>query len=579
MRILLLHSEDNLWSGPWSQPTWDRVVDLGLAGTNAYERWSRSLGCSVETLGGIDLHEYHRVRRLLEAGQGRLMDHRGLDWWELISLRFYQQIGSILTLQKFADSLQEDDEVFATRSGFQVHALGRLLGKEIRYFSSARRSLRQRAQHYWRLPKKFSISQLGEIFWDKYDSDYRIRGHFLFRQAARNQPVVLLPSAYSNVSRMGIRYAEMLPDSEFLLVTTRQSGWMESLPKNVKAARLAAYAAGGQAVQHEFSELLQSWEQFRGDFGGAQELAILDGLGLFASFPNLLRVGLGIRNAWLRVLETEPVEAVLCCDDTNPYTHLPLLLAKKRGLPTLTCHHGALDAGHLIKRNHADVVLAKGRMEHDYLTRVCGMREEQVEIGGPAQPAVPAAQWRGSGDAPWIVFFSEPYEIVGGRTEEFYRDLLLPLAKLAEETGRELVIKLHPMESVSERRRLVERIEPAGHKMIRVVAGQLNEELLQKTWFAITVLSTAAMDCALRGVPCFLCEWLEYFSGGYNEQFRRFGAGTKLGSAAEIAAIPEMLKTSPGRMGVRADLSIPIASARLKELLSGRVAVRQSAAV
>jgi hypothetical protein len=115
--------------------------------------------------------------------------------------------------------------------------------------------------------------------------------------------------------------------------------------------------------------------------------------------------------------------------------------------------------------------------------------------------------------------------------------------------------------------------------MIRVVNGPLDEELLQKTWFAITVLSTAAMDCALRGVPCFLCHWLEYFSCGYSEQFCRFGAGVKLGSAGDIASIPEMLKTSKGRAGVPSDLSSPIASARLRELLSGRMAVRQAAAV
>ena len=579
MRILLLHPEDNLLSGPWAQETWDRVVDVVQAGENAYERWGRAFGCVVESLGAVDLGEYRRIRRLLEAGQGRLMDDWGLDWWELISVNFDQQIGSILLLQKFVDGLHEGDQVFATRGGFHVNVLEQMLGKGIRCFSSGRPSLVQRSRHYRKLTKKFSVSQLGEIFWDKYDSDYRIRGRLSFTRTTHVQPVVLLPSAYVNVSRMGVRYAEMVPDAEFLLVATRPSGWMEGLPSNVKTARLAAYARGTQAVQREFVELLQEWEQLRAEMGAVPELAILDRLGAFARFSKLLRAGLGIRNAWLRVLETESVESVLCCDDTNPYTRIPLLLAKQRGLPTVTCHHGGLDAGHLIKRNHADVVLAKGRMEHDYLTRVCGVRAEQVEIGGPAQPAVPTAQRAGHARTPWIVFFSEPYEIVGGRTEEFYQDLLPPLANLAEETGRELVIKLHPMESASERRRLVERIEPVRHRMIRVVTGPLDEELLQKTWFAITVLSTAAMDCALRGVPCFLCHWLEYFSCGYSEQFCRFGAGVKLGSAGDIASIPEMLKTSKGRAGMPSDLSSPIASARLRELLSGRMAVRQAAAV
>ncbi len=582
VKILLLHSADDPLRGPWAQQTWDRVVDLGLAGANAYQRWGELFGSAIETLGGVDLDEYHHVRRLLEAGQGRLMDDEGLDWWELLSIHFDHQIGSILRLQRFADSLREGDEVFATRGGFHAHTLRQMLGREIRCFSSGKVSLLDRLQHYMSLPKRFSASQLGGIFWDKYDSDYRIRGRFSSRPAARAQPVVLLPSAYVNVSRMAIRYAEMLPDTEFLLVTTRQSGWVEPLPSNVEAARLASYAGGTPAVQREFSELRREWEQLRAELGPVRELAILDRLGVFAGFSKSLQTGLGIRNAWLRVLETEPVEAVLCCDDTNAYTRIPLILAKQRDLPTLTCHHGALDGGHLFKRTHGDVVLAKGRMEHDYLTRVCGVREDQVEIGGPPQSAAAPHRAEG-GHAPSIVFFSEPYEVFGGRTEEFYRDLIPPLAKLAEETGRELVVKLHPMESASERRKMIERVEPMRCGRIRVVSGALNEELLQKTWFAVTVLSTAAMDCALRGVPCFLCEWLEYFSSGYSEQFCRFGAGVRLRSPADIAGIPDgipkMLEAFRGRAGVQADCSSPIAPARLRELLSGRAMVRQAAAV
>jgi hypothetical protein len=557
------------------QQTWGRVVDLAQAGENAYQRWSRAFGCGVETAGGVDLHGYYRIRRLLEAGRGRLIDDQGLDWWELISIGFDQQVGSILALRRFADTLQVGDQVFASRDGFHASALRQMLGKRVRCFFSGRPSLRQRSEHYWRLSKKFSAAQLGEIFWDKYDSDYRIRGRLSFGRTARTQPVVLLPSAYVNVSRMGIRYAEMLPDTEFLLVTTRPSGQIESLPSNVKAEKLAVYASNLQSGHGGLSELLWKWEQLRAGFG--EELAILDRLGTFAGFSKRLRVGLGIRNAWLRVLETEPVESVLCCDDTNANTHIPLLLAKHRGLPTLTCHHGALDAGHLIKKNHADVVLAKGPMERDYLTRVCGVKDDEVEIGGPAQSAVVRVQTTGPAQPPWIVFFSEPYEIIGGRPEEFYRDLLPPLAKLAEETGRKLVIKLHPMESAWERRRLVERVEPFRYRMIRIVAGPLSEEMLQKTWFAITVLSTAAMDCALRGVPCFLCNWLEYFSCGYGEQYCRFGAGVALQSAADIVVIPEMLETSKGRKRVSSDLSRPIATERLRELLSGRVAERQAA--
>ncbi len=100
-------------------------------------------------------------------------------------------------------------------------------------------------------------------------------------------------------------------------------------------------------------------------------------------FADWFARGLEIRDAWRNVLNAEPVQAVLCADDSNPYTHIPLLLAKERGLRTISCHHGALDGRYMFKRCHADVILAKGRMEEDYLVRLCGVPGNRNEVGAP----------------------------------------------------------------------------------------------------------------------------------------------------------------------------------------------------
>jgi hypothetical protein len=120
-------------------------------------------------------------------------------------------------------------------------------------------------------------------------------------------------------------------------------------------------------------------------------------------------------------------KAPVSCDDANPYTHIPLLIAKQRGLPTVFTHHGALDGHYLVKRSYADTVLAKGAMERDYLVRRCGLDREQVQIGAPLRKVSPAAVRGGQTS---IIFFSEDYEVSGGRVEEFYRDLVPELAKL-----------------------------------------------------------------------------------------------------------------------------------------------------
>jgi hypothetical protein len=240
-----------------------------------------------------------------------------------------------------------------------------------------------------------------------------------------------------------------------------------------------------------------------------------------------------------------------------------------------------MDGRYLSKRNHADVILAKGRMEHDYLTRVCGVPREEVEIGAPGQkPAVMRSRPNrpDARDKDKIVFFSEPYEVAGGRSGEFYRDVLPRLAEIAAATGRELVIKLHPQESLRDRRRLVKAmlsLEQA--KLVKLVDGRLTEELLERTWFAVTVLSTTAVDCTLRGIPVFLCRWLEFSNWRYGEQFAKFGAGVGLNSPEEMREIPAMVEGFTRNS--TADLWEAIRGERFEELLSPRKAERIAAAV
>src|SRR5208337_1070860 len=113
--------------------------------------------------------------------------------------------------------------------------------------------------------------------------------------------------------------------------------------------------------------------------------------------------------------------------------------------------------------------------------------------------------------------FSEPYESGGWRTEEIYREVLPPLVRHARASGRQLVVKLHPFESRTERMKLVAKVLPpddAAH--VEVIDGPFTPELVERAWFAVTVESTTVIDCSLLGVPCFLCEWLTFSPYGYN---------------------------------------------------------------
>ena len=180
-------------------------------------------------------------------------------------------------------------------------------------------------------------------------------------------------------------------------------------------------------------------------------------LGILKRGPRWLRWGLAVRDAWIRVFETRPVVGCLSADDSNPYTRIPLLLAEQRGIPAVACHHGALDCRMAFKNPRFSNYLAKGEMERDYLEHICGVDAGRIRIGAAASPPREnASVW--SERAPWITFFTEPYETDLWRAEAIYRELLPRLCAAARGSGKSVVLKLHPFESVRQRRRLVARI-------------------------------------------------------------------------------------------------------------------------
>jgi len=553
------------------------VIDLGRAGASSYEQAAASFGCPVNTLDTFrhNFKEKQRVWELLALGLEELSDCFGLDWWELTSIMVHEYLETVFLLLLFVETLCPQDEIHVSRPSFQAEILRRATGVLVQTFSSPANHHVRGVRHYLRVLKKFPMRQLVEIFWDKTDPGYQIRGSLGSRRETFSNPLVLLPSAYVNVTRTALAYAECVPDCRFLLVVTRRSGWVQSAPKNVSIAWLRSYASVTPASRRaEYEDLTKRWDLLRNELQAVPEFRLLTESGHLDDFPRRIALGLEIRDAWRNVLDTVPVQGVICADDSNPYTHIPLLLAKARGLPTIACHHGALDGRYMFKRSHADVLLAKGRMEKDYLVRLCGLPSEAVEVGAPTRPPNRKRE-TGRDEKPFIVFFSEGYEVTGGRGRGFYQDVLPSLVDLALAEGKQLIIKLHPAESFSERKQLVEEVLSRKQRQVtRVIGGPLQPELLDKAWLGVTVLSTVAVECALRGIPCFLCSWLEAWPYGYVDQFTRFGVGIRLRHPGEIGQIPALIKTYIPSYEVRDNCWTPIERARLRTLLDIKQALQ-----
>jgi hypothetical protein len=571
LRILLVHPEDSLRSGPWAGQNWDLVVDLGKSSAFIRDLSQERLKAPVLQLDSLRQSEdLELMRKIVGLGRGQLMDDAGLDWWVLVSVFVYAPLGEAVLLKRLAGELAPAAELYATRPGWPASGVALMLERPLLTFADAQRP--SSFHHYRGVMKRFSFGQLAEIFLDKYDPRYRWRRRFSGSRPESRGPVVLLPSAYTNVSQMAVAYAGMLPEQSFLVVATRRSGTHFTPAPNVACASLAAYADGAES-HPECLRILGQWEKLKQSFALFPEMNLLLRAGLLEKFTAHFRDGLAVRNAWRNVLSQEQVVAVMCGDDSNPATRLPVMLARQQGIPTLDFHHGAMDGRFILKELSSDLYLAKGEMERDYLLRVCGLPAERVVLGGPVRPpSVPAAECKRDEDSA-IIFFSEPYDSVGRRTEEVYRALLPQLALLAQEHGRRLVVKLHPFESRHERMQLITKVLPPGEAaLVDVVEGPFTPQLVAKAWFAVTVESSTVIDCALLGVTCFVCDWMNSSPYGYTRQYARFGVGRTLNSPEQLKELPRLL-TEPAIALSNDALLKPIEPEWLRQIISnGRCA-------
>lgn len=540
MRVLLLHPDDLPHQGEWAEEKWDLIVDLGFASPHSYSDWSRQLGAPVRSIREFAAGKSYRwIGRVLDRGRGMLFDYMGLDWWELTAVLAYQELEALYLVRQLARELDGHPvEFFATRPHRFAELCSRAVGAPIKYFKQSGAVLTRAALRVQTV-RGFPVNKLAEIACDKWDPTYRVRRHICTRRANCSDPVVVLPSAYSNVTRTVLAYAAELPERRFLLVTTRASAKPSRLPPNVESVSLAGYAVSRRTTKNEERGLLSAWADFSQTIlADDPELRLARDAGIFDYVPRQLQNGLLLRDAWQCLLEHEPAAAILCGDDLNCYTRLPLMLGKRMGLNTACCHHGALDGGLLFKRAHADTYIVKGEMERDYATRLGPMPAETVVVAAPGLPNSENSR----SDARDLVFFSQPYELDGGRTREIYREIIPMLVAVARRVGKELVIKLHPFEVLKNRRRLLAslltRVE-LDH--ICILATAPASEVLAHAWCGVGIDSSVAVECALQAIPFYLCGWLDFGGAGYMQQFARYGAGRLLRSPDELDQLAELV--------------------------------------
>ena len=444
---------------------------------------------------------------------------------------------------RLAGKIKGCQTLAATRNSVEAEAVSHQLGVPLQLLG---RALPVRALYgairRGAVARNLSSEKLLQVVYDKYDPHYFWRRKLAGppRQASSSEPCVLLPSAYSNVTTTALAYAGILPEKKFLLVFARESAAVSSLPVNVEVARLASFSEP-KYDKEELKKLTVSWQQMAASLRRHPAFECPVQLEIIENGARWLRWGVAVRNAWLRVYDTRFIDACLCGDDSNPYTRIPLLLALQRSIPAVACHHGALDCRMAYKAPRFSQYLAKGEMERDYLERNCRIEAHRIQIGAPASTVRSTANW--NDHAPWITFFSEPYETDSWRAETIYQEVLPLLCAVARKLGKTVVLKLHPFESLRQRKELIDgMLREEDKQLLNVTDEPLSQDILTKTWCAVTVESTVAFQCATMGIPAFLCGWLRHAYAGYAVQYVRFKVARMLESPDELLRIPDMMK-------------------------------------
>src|SRR5262249_11741908 len=154
------------------------------------------------------------------------------------------QLQQLICLCRLGAMIDADSQIVCTRPHFLITALQRMVRGKVVILESRGQRIASSVRRYLDTVQRLDSGQLVQVMQDKFDSSHAIRRRFARRRNDASDAVALLPSAYVNVSRTAVGYAELLPDVNFLLLAARNSGRLRSLPPNVTAGSLDGYFSG-----------------------------------------------------------------------------------------------------------------------------------------------------------------------------------------------------------------------------------------------------------------------------------------------------------------------------------------------
>jgi hypothetical protein len=183
-------------------------------------------------------------------------------------------------------------------------------------------------------------------------------------------------------------------------------------------------------------------------------------------------------------------------------------LLQSRSAENITClmlQHGIMHWVYAVADQPVTYFLIRGRFFQNLVNE--RLRQKTILCNHPQkiERALPRNRSAGGG----ILFITMPYDIAPLFHRADLRDILGCLLRVSCNSKRQLLIRVHPMESISSYRQLVSEIQRELGARCDVVysQGPGAEEILAQSSVAVLYFSTMFLDCLSHGIPIISLDW------------------------------------------------------------------------
>ena len=195
-------------------------------------------------------------------------------------------------------------------------------------------------------------------------------------------------------------------------------------------------------------------------------------------------------------------------------------------IPSLMLQHGIMHWVYAVADQPVTYFLIRGKFFQNLLND--RLRQKTIICNHPER-TVPTSE-RHPSSRQSILFITMPYAIAPLFHRADLRDILRCLLRVSYHSGRQLLIRVHPLESISSYQERVSEIQKESGFRGEVIysQGPGAEDILARSSVAILYFSTMFLDCLRHGIPIVSLDWHWFPNKGHFKRAEIFNFASDL---------------------------------------------------